>query len=168
MALSHLEGAGYPPVSLRLGGEWRQRVHLALIVWWRGPSLDRQLAAGANPRASAALALRARRITAPRSRARLADGLMRAIRAAQTPPGLSAAMRPHREEVLAVRTVLATLERRLRAPEPASARGVALLQTLLTDGASPLYRPDERGALGSELRAAAAALESHPGQEELA
>ncbi|MBV8948788.1 MAG: hypothetical protein JO286_04375 [Solirubrobacterales bacterium] len=55
--------------------------------------------------------------------------------------------------------MLATLDRRLRAPEPVSAHGVALLESLLTDGTSPLYRPTEPGALGSQLRAAAAALE---------
>jgi hypothetical protein len=34
-----------------------------------------------------------------------------------------------------------------------------LLRVLLMDGSSALYRPSEPGALGSELRAAAAALE---------
>jgi len=63
---------------------------------------------------------------------------------------------------MAARTVLATLGRRLRAPEPVSPRGVALLESLLTDGTSPLYLPTERGALGSRLRAAAAALEPRP------
>ena len=90
----------------------------------------------------------------------LAEGLARAIRDAHaTTPGFSAAVRPQRQEVLAARAVLGTLERRLRAPEPVTARGVALLQALLTEGTSPLYRPDEPGALGSQLRAAAAALE---------
>ena len=74
-------------------------------------------------------------------------------------PGFTAAVRPHRREVLAARTVIETLERRLRAPEPVSARGMAMLGGLLTEGTSPLYRPDEPGALGSQLRAAAAALE---------
>ncbi|HET7048210.1 MAG TPA: hypothetical protein VFI54_08090 [Solirubrobacteraceae bacterium] len=55
--------------------------------------------------------------------------------------------------------MLATLDRRLRAPEPVTAHGVALLESLLTDGTSPLYHPAEPGALGSHLRAAAAALE---------
>jgi hypothetical protein len=50
------------------------------------------------------------------------------------------------------------LDRQLAA-EPLSAQGVALLELLLTDGPSSLYRPTELGALGSELRAAAAALE---------
>jgi hypothetical protein len=68
-------------------------------------------------------------------------------------------VRPHRQEVVAVRDVLATLVRRLRSPEPVTARGMALLCALLTDGTSSLYRPGEPGALGSTFRAAAAALE---------
>ena len=79
--------------------------------------------------------------------------------ATDTAPGFTAAVRPHRREVLAARTVIEALERRLRAPEPVSARGMAILGGLLTEGTSPLYRPDEPGALGSQLRAAAAALE---------
>jgi hypothetical protein len=72
---------------------------------------------------------------------------------------LSAAVRPHRREVIAARTVLTTLSRRLRGAEPVSAQGVALLELLLTDGTGPLYLPAEPGALGSQVRAAAAALE---------
>lgn len=160
MALSRLEGVAYPPLSLRPGVGRRQRVHLALVAWWRAGLLDRQLAAGTSPRLSPVLALRAQTLTARRSRERVADGLARAIRDARAgTPGFSAAVRPHRQELLAASTVIGTLERRLRAAEPVSARGVALLRTLLSDGASPLYRPHERGALGSQLRAAAAALE---------
>lgn len=99
-------------------------------------------------------------ITGRRSRASVARGLQRVLRSAtDTAPGFTAAVRPHRREVLAARTVTEALERRLRAPEPVSARGMAILGGLLTDGTSPLYRPDEPGALGSQLRAAAAALE---------
>ncbi len=162
MAVSRLERVVTPRSSLRLGGNWLPRVRVALAVWWRAERLDRQLAAGASSSASAVLALRAQRITGRHSRIRLADGLARAIRDAQgTTPGFSAAVRPHRPEVLAARTVLAALDRRLRAPEPVTARGIALLRALLTDGTSPLYRPGEPGALGSQLRAAASALEPH-------
>lgn len=160
MAGSRLERVVCPPFSLSFdAGSW-QRIQLKPVVWWRAGQLDRLLAAGASPHASAALGLRAQQITARRSRMRLADGLARAIRDAQdTTAGFSASVRPHRQEVLAARTVLATLQRRLRASEPVTACGVALLRTLLTDGTSVLYRPSEAGALGSQLRAAAAALE---------
>lgn len=161
MALSRAEPVpSSPPFSVRVGvGLW-QRIRTSMIAWWRAEELDRQLAEGTSPHTSAALALRAHKITEYHSRNRLADGLARAIRAAHaTTPGFSAAVRPDRREVLAARTVLVALECRLRTPEPVTPRGVALLLALLTDGTSPLYRPSEPGALGSQLRAAAAALE---------
>jgi hypothetical protein len=103
---------------------------------------------------------RAHSIAARRSQRRIADGLARAVRAAESPrPGLSSAVRPHAGEVQAARTVLATVERRLRAAEPVTERGMAMLQALLTEPDSPLYRPSEPGDLGSRLRAAAAALD---------
>jgi hypothetical protein len=167
MALLSAERVVHPGLTPRLRAWSWQRVSLALTACWRAASLDRQLAAGASPRASPLLALRAQRITGRRSRVRVADGLRRAIGDAQTStPGFSAAARPHRHELLAARTVISTLEHRLRAAEPVSARGVALLRTLLSDGTGPLYRPRERGALGSELRAAAAALEPEGGCEQ--
>jgi hypothetical protein len=38
---------------------------------------------------------------------------------------------------------------------------MAMLSELLSEPTSPLYRPGELGALASELRATAAALEPH-------
>ncbi len=135
-------------------------MRLALISGWHAGELDDQLAAGVSPGASALLTIRSERLISRRYRARVAAGLARVVRDAEaTTRGFSAAVRPDRREVIAARTVLATLDRRLRAAEPVSPRGVAMLQSLLTDGASPLYRPTEVGALGSRLRAAAAALE---------
>ena len=160
MSVADLERVSYPPLSLLPGGGWCRRAHLALIARWRAGELDRQLAEGASPSASALLAIRCRRLTGRRYRARVAEGLARRVRDAEaTRRGFSAAIRPDRREVVAARTVLATLDRRLRAPEPVSAQGVAMLESLLTDGVSSLYLPTEPGELGSRLRAAAAALE---------
>jgi hypothetical protein len=160
MALAALDRVASRPGSLRFGVGWWRRTSLSVIAWWHGARLDRQLAAGINPQASAILAVRAMRITACRSRIRLAQGLLRGIRDAQdTTPAFSAAVRPQRQEVLAARMVIATLDQRLRADEPVTARGVALVRALLTEGTSPLYVPRHPGALGSQLRAAAAALE---------
>jgi hypothetical protein len=160
MSVADLQRISYPSHSLRWGGARWWRVRLALIASWRSAELDGQLAAGTSPGASALLAIRAERLITRRYRARVAAGLARAVRDAEaTTHGFSAAIRTDRREVIAARTVLATLERRLRATEPVSAQGVALLESLLTDGGSPLYRPTEPGALGSQLRAAAAALE---------
>jgi hypothetical protein len=159
MSVFHLERRGDQQSSCALRAGRARRVRLAVVAWWLAVRLDRELATGASPDASPVLAVRARRITSRRSRRRVAHGLARAMRDAQVmPPAFSAAVRPHEREVQADRTVLATLERRLRAPEPVTARGMAMLQVLLTEATSPLYRPGEPGALGSELRAAAAAL----------
>ncbi|HTP20217.1 MAG TPA: hypothetical protein VMJ65_11480 [Solirubrobacteraceae bacterium] len=160
MSVADLERISYPSLSLRPTRSLWTRIHLALIAGWRAGELDSQLAAGTSPSADAPLAIRARRLTSRRHRARVAAGLARAVRDAETTTrGFSAAIRPDRREVIAARTVLATLDRRLRGGEPVSPQGVALLESLLTDGTSALYRPAEPGALGSRLRAAAAALE---------
>ena len=155
-----IDRSAYPWVSPRPGAARRRRARLTLLAWWNAPELDRHLAAGARPQTSAAMALRAQTITGSRSRKRLAAGLTGALRTADDAgPRISAAVRPDRREVLATRTVLCAIERRLRAPEPVAAHGMAMLQVLLTDGTGPLYRPTEPGILGSHLRAAAVALE---------
>jgi hypothetical protein len=132
---------------------------LALVVRWQSAELDRRLAAGMSPWHSDELALRARRITRRRSRSGLASGLSRAVRTTQGATGFSAAVRPHAGEVLEARAALLAIARRLRAPEPVAARGVAMVQLLLTDANSPLYQPSRKGALGRRVRAAATALE---------
>ncbi len=139
----------------------RPRPGLALSVWWRGAELDRRLAAGEDPRVDDALAMRARRLTTARSRRHLADGLAGAVRSAGNPsPGFTAAVRPRFEPAVEEGAVIASIERRMRAPGPVAAQAVALISLLLTDGNGPLYRPSDPEALGSQLRAAAAALDA--------
>jgi hypothetical protein len=148
------------PWVIRRSRVRRRPVRNALLARWHALELDRQLAAGAAPSSNAVLAMRARRITAARSRRRISGGLAGALsRAQHGHPGFTAAVRSDAREVLAARTVLTALAVRLRAPEPVAPQGAAMLLMLLTDGTSPLYRPGEPGALGSRLRAAAAALE---------
>ncbi|HET6867144.1 MAG TPA: hypothetical protein VFH80_14590 [Solirubrobacteraceae bacterium] len=90
----------------------------------------------------------------------MANGLARVLRnATDVSTRFTAAVAPDRREVLAASAVINALERRLRGPEPLAARGMAMLRELLTEPTSSLYRPEERGALGDRLRAAAAALE---------
>lgn len=142
-----------------VAGYWR-RIRLSAFVWWGAVWLDRELALGVSPQTSEALAVRARRITGHRSRANVARGLIRALFSAEdAAPGFTAAERAHHREVLAARAVIAALERRLRAPEPVAPRGMAMLHVLLTRGTGPLNQPGEPGALGDQLRAAAAALQ---------
>jgi two-component system KDP operon response regulator KdpE len=155
-------GSSRVPARLLAADHWR-RIRVFVFVRWEGARLDRELAAGISPHTCEALALRARMITGRRGRASVARGLASVLRSASdNAAAFSAAVRPDRREVLAARTVIDAIERRLVAPEPLTARGIAMLLGLLTDPASPLYRSDEPGALGSRLRAAAAALDAAP------
>jgi hypothetical protein len=160
MAVTGHERITQPPLSFRVPISPWHRLRLAFSVWWRAGELDRRLAAGAGADSSALLAMRAEKIIGPRGRLTVADGLSRALNRAQDGvPGFTAAIRPNGQEVLAAQVVISTLERRLRSDGEVRANGVAMLQLLLTEPASPLYLPAEPGALGSYLRAAAAALE---------
>jgi hypothetical protein len=145
----HRRGAG-------LGG-----LRLAATARWRSITLDRELAAGANPTSSPLLAARAAQLTSPRSRRRVAAGLAGAFQSAQNRrPRIAAALPPQASEVLEARAVLNALRRRLGGSGAVNARGVAMLLELLSDSASPLYQHGEKGLLGSRLRAAAAALDA--------
>jgi hypothetical protein len=160
MAVSPLDHAASPWGAARARSTRGRPIRANLRAWLHGWELDRELAAGCSPETDAALAIRAHRITSRRSRRRSADGLARALRAIEPGrPVLTAAARPNLDEVRAARTVLASLERRLRANEQIAPRGAAMLGLLLSDCTSQLYQPAEQGALGSALRAAAAALE---------
>jgi hypothetical protein len=143
--------------------QWR--VRLALLAWWRASELDRQLATGASPATDTLLAVRACNITTRRSRGRIADGLLGALRSAGAKrPTFTAAVPPHREEVRASRELLQVIADRVRAPAPVAASGMAMLHALLSEPDSPLYRPECQGALTSHLHTAAAALEPADGQ----
>jgi hypothetical protein len=138
---------------------WVGRTYARLLALWHYGALDRQLAAGIDPRSTAALAARAERITSRRSRTCLANGLERALSSARHPrAGLSAAVRPQAPELITAASVLTVLDRVLRGPGPVSPQGIALLRTLLTDAGSPLYQQSTPGALADLLASAAAAL----------
>jgi hypothetical protein len=110
-------------------------------------------------------------ITEGRSMRRLTGGLQRVLRDSRHPAhGFSSAAPLETEEVLAARIVIETIIARLRRVpgEPVRAQGAAMLELLLSDPTSPLYRMTETGSLGSDLRAVAAALEpSHQDGPEL-
>jgi hypothetical protein len=143
----------------RPGSRRRAPAGLSLTVWWHATELDRRLAAGEDRWASDALALRARRLTTSRSRARVARGLAGALRSARSDrPRFTAAVRPSGPDVLDAERTVASLERRLRAPGPVAAQGVAIIRLLLTDGNGPLYQSSDPHALGTRLRAAATLL----------
>jgi hypothetical protein len=118
----------------------RARVRDRVVAWWRAGSLERELACGVAPESRPALALRAQALVTPTVRAGLARQLQRVVRDAQVGHRSLAAKIPTRSrEVVAAAHELDALAVRLLAPGPVSARGVAKVRVLLTDGAGPLY-----------------------------
>jgi hypothetical protein len=123
-------------------------------------SLDEQLADGANPARSAALALRARQLVSPRARRQVASGLERLVREAERPAPLHpAALSLPRREILDLRAALLGIVACLRDTRPVYAQGMALLWRLLTDGAGPAYDPHATHSLRRAVRVAAEALD---------
>ena len=98
-------------------------------IWLHRGALTRAIGAGADPSSSPELARRAEQLTAPACRRKLAEGLRRSLRAAEEPP------RPLSTAVPFV-----------------------LVQRLLTQGDSPLFRPSAEGELDDAVRHARAAL----------
>jgi hypothetical protein len=98
--------------------------------------------------------------TSPQSRRRLARAIERLVEDAAAPPRpLRGSAAPiNRYEIERCRGLLEEVAGELRADQAVAPRGVALIGTLLRDGASPVYAPDVEGALEPALRHARAAL----------
>jgi len=128
----------------------------------RAARLDRELAGGASPEASAALAARAVRLTSMEYRRGLAASLQRVLAAGEpavlrsqpvTKHASLTATRPPRVPLRLARISqsapgLAEVAGHLAQPGPVPVRGVAMLSQLLADGAGPLYREASRDDLG--------------------
>jgi hypothetical protein len=126
----------------------RPRLSLGLADWWRGARFDDALAAGADPAGDPRLAAHSARLARPHQIAALADGLERAVEAAdRRQPLLSSAVPVRAREVLASRDELLSLVALLRTTPNPPPRALALSRRLLLDGASPLFSPEAAGTL---------------------
>jgi hypothetical protein len=128
-------------------------------AWLFRRRLDRRIAQGADL-SSPELSRRARQLVSPVFRARMAAGLRRTIAAAEepTPRRLSAHVPVQRGAILDERSELLRLACLLTEENTVSAKGVARVEELLTDGRSPLYLPAPRGSLAAALSHARATL----------
>jgi hypothetical protein len=122
----------------------------------RGYSLDRELAAGADPASSEQLAARAARLTSTRSRRLLADGLERLERTARGRQRRWWAI-DERSHVVDNAEQIGELAELLRADTPLYAPGIALVRELLGDGNGPAYHGGA-ATLAMRLREARAAM----------
>ena len=146
-------------LALRRLRPWHRVLARGLAV-----SLDRRLAEGARPEASALLAARAMYLTSTGYRRVLAEGLRRILAASlsqEARPRLGlgrasagAARQPYvplrQDRIAGSAAGLAGLACCLTEPGPVPARGVAMVSQLLADGGGPLYRgasPDDLSAI---------------------
>lgn len=136
------------------------RVTDRLLARTLGASLDRQLAAGRAPESSPLLAARAQRIVAIRSRRQLARNWENLLRAARRALGSYYPALPiSSDQIIAAEPAVRELVRRMTAPLPVPARGVAMAGVLLTDALGPVYSRRSPDTLAAALEAAIAQLD---------
>jgi hypothetical protein len=124
----------------------------------RAYQLDRQLAVGVPAPAGSALAVHEARLTSVAEREAIARALRLAVgdaRAAATPRSSRIPVDP--SNIAAAEDLIDAITLRLHSPRPVSARGMARLRVVMSDGCGPLYRSG-RGDLSGRLGAALAAL----------
>jgi hypothetical protein len=121
----------------------------------RAYQLDRQLAVGVPAPAGSALAVHQERLTSAAEREAIARVLRQAVhhaRAGGAP--LSSRIPVHPTNIAAAEDLIDTITLRLHSPPPVSARGMARLRLVLSDGCGPMYRfgrGDLSGRLGAAL-----------------
>jgi hypothetical protein len=126
-----------------------------LLAGALAPSLDRQLAAGRQPRSGQALAIRAREIATPAVRRELARRWTNVLdQARQQPVPRSARVPLQRGAVFAAERDLHAMISVLASDRPIDARGAAMASVLLRDGTGPLYNHRSLVDLGAVVRAA--------------
>jgi len=161
--VSTRDGTGAPTiVVLEQGaglGLRRVRLWDRVQARLRTSALDEQLAAGASPESSVALALHARHLCRPQQSRLLVRSLTEIATSCEAPSRRRLRAPVCRHGVTRARAELAAVVDRLAAAGPVDVRGVARIRHLLADGTGPLYRESRPGHLRDELRAALRAMD---------
>jgi hypothetical protein len=124
----------------------------------RAHQLDRQLAVGVQAHQASALAVHQARLTSLAEREAIARTLRLAVCDARRGGTARSSRIPvHPANIAAAEDLIDTITLRLHSPRPVSARGMARLRVVLSDGCGPLYRFG-RGDLNGRLGAALAEL----------
>ncbi len=121
--------------------------------------IDRALADGISPDSGAAISLRAGALIGVRARRGLSRGLCDLIAQAREPVWSAIPIPVCRGQINAAQELIEAIAQRLLEARPVSARGVAQIRLLLTDGRSPFYDESSANDLLPALRAASSALE---------
>lgn len=145
--------AGSTPLSTRI----RTRLHRH--------RLDRELVLGADPNTDPLRRDRARELVGERCRRRIAAIFERLLAEADSSPRPFTSRVPiARAAIRDSRGELETIVERLKTPAYISARGVAMISVLLSDGASPLYgnHPANSRVLHRALEATVDSIDNGP------
>ena len=119
---------------------------------------DTQLVAGVAPEPGSVLAAHVSRLASAGERRKLAEALHHSVCETHSRrTRMSATIPVDRSGVAAAVGLIDQVVLRLLGPRPVSARGVARLRLLLSDGAGPMYW-SRGGDLGAELRTVLAQL----------
>ncbi len=122
----------------------RQRPWDGVLARWRSLTLDAELAAGTAADTHRLRQVRARQLTSPHWRAKLAtlwEDLLRRCAAGTAPSARAATIPVQQRHIVAAAPHIRRLTSALRAPAPVAVRGVAMASLLLTDGRGPVYNP---------------------------
>lgn len=105
--------------------------------------LDRELARGGDPNATALRRERCRQLLSNRIRHQLAESLERLLADAERPAATFSSRVPvARAAIRDSRWDIEWVVERLKAPAYISPQGVAMVSVMLCDGTSPLFTPD--------------------------
>ncbi|OBF35992.1 hypothetical protein A5724_14385 [Mycobacterium sp. ACS1612] len=122
----------------------------------RADTFDHQLAVGVAPVDGSALAAHQARLTSRQEREAIARSLQHAVNDARSGAVFSSRIPLHSRNISAAEELIDRITLRLHSPRPVSARGMARLRRVLSDGSGPFYwygKGDLAGRLGAALAA---------------
>lgn len=138
-------------------GSVRASVVARVIARLKADKLDQLLAVGVPAQAGSALAAHEARLVSTAEREAIARSLRHALRDAHTGAVFSSRIPLNARNIEAAEELIDAITLRLHSPRPVSARGMARLRRVLSDGSGPFYWYG-KGDLGGRLGAALAAL----------
>jgi len=134
----------------------RPSVVARVIARLRADKFDHQLAVGVPAPAGSALAVHQARLTSTTEREAVARSLRQAVNDARSGAVFSSRIPLHSRNISAAEELIDRITLRLHSPRPVSARGMARLRRVLSDGSGPFYwygKGDLAGRLGAALAA---------------
>jgi hypothetical protein len=141
--------------AIRRDAAPRASLAAQLVARIRAGRFDRMLAVGVPAPQGSALAVHEARLTSAKEREDIARALRQSVLDAKTGgTPLSSRVPVDPDNVAEAESLIDEITLRLHSPRPVSARGMARLRALLSDGCGPLYRfgrGDLKGRLGAAL-----------------